>query len=501
MSKLTATVLGLALLPATTIAVAGQPKVDVCHNGHTINIAAPAVQAHLGHGDYTGSCASESIVQERIHTTVIESEPVVRERVHTTVINSEPVRNVEHIIYHYLYYPDAEVYFDTDRTLYFYRDNGRWVSNERLPQSYMTQLGQFITLDREDQTPANFHVDTPSWLRGNEEVSRYMYYPEAQVYFDPNRSLYFYQMDNRWIAAPTLMDNLRGLLNRFVEIDMRTSRPYDYQQDIVSAYGNYDSAEPFAEPLPNQRSYYYRYYPEAGDGGVYYDEVRNMYFYQDNNQWVSTPTLQDTLLNTLGTFISMTLNTPDPYERQQDILSAYRAGAIIPQQTTYQYQYYPEQDVYYDTGRQVYYYQSQNNWETTTTRPRDLATDAVGLLLNLATDQPYRYHREIVREYPTATTQTRLQTVVVPTIQKTRVQTQTVVVPSAVETVTIKPKATSVIVKPATVHVEVKVDEDTHKSKSKTKVTYTEEYHEKSKSKEKHHNKEEHHGKGKGKDH
>lgn len=34
----------------------GQPKVTICHKGHTITIAEPALPAHLRHGDTVGAC-------------------------------------------------------------------------------------------------------------------------------------------------------------------------------------------------------------------------------------------------------------------------------------------------------------------------------------------------------------------------------------------------------------------------------------------------------------
>lgn len=34
----------------------GQEKVTICHKGHTITIAEPALAAHLAHGDTLGSC-------------------------------------------------------------------------------------------------------------------------------------------------------------------------------------------------------------------------------------------------------------------------------------------------------------------------------------------------------------------------------------------------------------------------------------------------------------
>lgn len=35
----------------------GQRKVTICHKGHTLEVAEPAVQAHLNHGDSLGPCS------------------------------------------------------------------------------------------------------------------------------------------------------------------------------------------------------------------------------------------------------------------------------------------------------------------------------------------------------------------------------------------------------------------------------------------------------------
>jgi hypothetical protein len=34
----------------------GKNRVTLCHNGHTIRVAPPAVKAHLKHGDKLGAC-------------------------------------------------------------------------------------------------------------------------------------------------------------------------------------------------------------------------------------------------------------------------------------------------------------------------------------------------------------------------------------------------------------------------------------------------------------
>ena len=34
----------------------GKHRVTLCHKGHTISVAPPAVKAHLKHGDHLGAC-------------------------------------------------------------------------------------------------------------------------------------------------------------------------------------------------------------------------------------------------------------------------------------------------------------------------------------------------------------------------------------------------------------------------------------------------------------
>jgi hypothetical protein len=61
------TLLATLVLAAATSALAqkkdpvspNEPKVTICHNGHSITVAQSAVPAHLAHGDTVGPCASE----------------------------------------------------------------------------------------------------------------------------------------------------------------------------------------------------------------------------------------------------------------------------------------------------------------------------------------------------------------------------------------------------------------------------------------------------------
>ena len=49
--------LGVIVTPAPDMGASqGQRKVIICHRGNTLEVAEPAVQAHLNHGDTLGAC-------------------------------------------------------------------------------------------------------------------------------------------------------------------------------------------------------------------------------------------------------------------------------------------------------------------------------------------------------------------------------------------------------------------------------------------------------------
>ena len=49
-------VLGAIGLMAVTGAIWAGDKVDICHNGHIINVSVNAIPAHLAHGDTLFTC-------------------------------------------------------------------------------------------------------------------------------------------------------------------------------------------------------------------------------------------------------------------------------------------------------------------------------------------------------------------------------------------------------------------------------------------------------------
>jgi len=53
----------------------------------------------------------------------------------------------------YRYYPDACVYFDIDRALYFHLDGGLWKAVATLPVGITLAAGTAVTLEMETDTP------------------------------------------------------------------------------------------------------------------------------------------------------------------------------------------------------------------------------------------------------------------------------------------------------------------------------------------------------------
>ncbi|MGV1098676.1 hypothetical protein ACUUL3_04605 [Thiovibrio sp. JS02] len=55
--------------------------------------------------------------------------------------------------YSYRYYPDAYVYFDTGRGLYFYLDHDQWRMSVSLPQEIKVRLGGGVEIEMDSDRP------------------------------------------------------------------------------------------------------------------------------------------------------------------------------------------------------------------------------------------------------------------------------------------------------------------------------------------------------------
>lgn len=61
--------------------------------------------------------------------------------------------------YNYYYYPDAYVYFDISRKLYFYLEGDKWRMSVSLPHSLHIRLGEHVVIEMDSDKPYN-HFDS-----------------------------------------------------------------------------------------------------------------------------------------------------------------------------------------------------------------------------------------------------------------------------------------------------------------------------------------------------
>lgn len=67
----------------------------------------------------------------------------------------------------------------------------------------------------------------------------------------------------------------------------------------------------------------------------------------------------------------------------------------------YQYRYYPESQVYYDSGRGVYFYYEDGRWRVSVSLPSSIHIEVNDYIsLDMDTDEPYKYHADVVERYP-----------------------------------------------------------------------------------------------------
>jgi hypothetical protein len=97
----------------------------------------------------------------------------------------------------------------------------------------------------------------------------------------------------------------------------------------------------------------------------------------------------------------------DGHSRHPEVSHTHKKGGPPPHapahgyRAKYHYRYYPDCSVYYDSGRELYFYIKGDHWEVGVSLPRQLRIglgDSVSIELD--TDRPYIYHREHVKKYP-----------------------------------------------------------------------------------------------------
>jgi hypothetical protein len=261
--------------------------------------------------------------------------------------------------YKYQYYPDANVYYEPSREVFFYMNEGEWIKSPTLPRALRNRLGDFVIVELASDDPTRYHADVLRRYPGPEApppaagaegpapvlaqpaaeapepapagrpalTFRYNYYPEAQVYFDPARGMYFYFDQQRWIKSDSLPQQFEGRLGDYVMVEMATATPYDYDAQVRKftrerppAAASEPAGPPPWRPRGGEAVYHYDYYPDAF---VFYDRDRRTYFYRPDGQWLEVTALPKYITQNIGHPVALEMNTAQPYVYEQEVMRRY----------------------------------------------------------------------------------------------------------------------------------------------------------------------------------
>lgn len=102
----------------------------------------------------------------------------------------------------------------------------------------MTGCGSRVGVVVGDEVNVGKGGGPPPWApaHGYRAKYRYRYYPDAAVYLDVGRGLYFYLQNGRWTVAASLPRGITMDLGRYVVLEMDVDKPYLYHQDVVRKY-------------------------------------------------------------------------------------------------------------------------------------------------------------------------------------------------------------------------------------------------------------------------
>ena len=61
--------------------------------------------------------------------------------------------------YQYRYYPSCSVYYDTERTIYFYLNGENWQVSASLPSHLKVQLGGYVSVEMDNDRPYVYYEE------------------------------------------------------------------------------------------------------------------------------------------------------------------------------------------------------------------------------------------------------------------------------------------------------------------------------------------------------
>ncbi len=140
----------------------------------------------------------------------------------------------------YRYYPASQVYMDTTRNQWFYRQKNQWINARSLPAALLNGLGNFVLLQMTTAMPYTVHTEIitayPVPVVQKTSICTYRYFPASAVYYDTGRKIWFHQTGGKWYNVKTLPASVKINRNEFVTVNLNTTEPYRYHVETVKKY-------------------------------------------------------------------------------------------------------------------------------------------------------------------------------------------------------------------------------------------------------------------------
>ena len=164
---------------------------------------------------------------------------------------------------------------------------------------------------------------------------------------------------------------------------------------------------PWSPPPGRAKKYHYRYYP---DQAVYFDPGRGVWFWLEGADWRMGAALPGWLRVSSG-FVTLTMGEDQPYRYHPQVVATHPGGRKARQgpppwapahghRAKHQYRYYSADQVYFDPGRGLWFWLEAGDWRVGASLPAGFRLGGSPVSLGMDVDQPYQFHREVIRYYP-----------------------------------------------------------------------------------------------------
>ncbi len=186
-------------------------------------------------------------------------------------------------------------------------------------------------------------------------------------------------------------------------VSTATSTAAQVVEQVTSTVTTATTAQPQTQTVTTV--HHYQYFP---NNGVYFDQGNNTYFYQQNGQWQQAQSLPQGMQLDATKVVPVQSAATSPNMLHQQVMQQFGnalGGMGQPAQATVtetvrQYQYFPNNGVYFDQGNNTYFYQQNGQWQQAQSLPQGMQLDATKVVpVQSAATSPNMLHQQVMQQF------------------------------------------------------------------------------------------------------